>query len=1304
MSYLGYDASARSAGWMDSDRDDDLDAGDFDGVEQMTLREAQVRPELALNIGRALKQTTPRDYWKPERVPLHLAGRVNNWKRGGGVVAVNRQPRKITRGPIPNAPSPPRRPAAATAASRAPGALSSRTPSARAPPQQRQRRGPTAEPRLVLHAAGDDTRTASAALAAARALTPPRLRGEERAPTTAMAEVPATPRTAARRDARRQKRLVRRQRRKGARKSTKPMHHLDGGTRGPAIDGPARGALEAALRERRPQSALQGATRTVSPAKAAAAALRATAGTFIDDWLPLPTGRKSGRRGAQAASQRASSRTIFDVPAPEIGLTPLAARGSLAHRRPLTRGAAGMPKRPSDPIRFSMGSGIEGAVPEPHDEMIARAAKKRRAAQEAAALVGGSEGTSFVRMEYDEKRDRWHATQSNPNLTTNWPLAVGKVAVTVVGAEEFQGIVASPNPRKKSSTIAAKSATPSGRGGRPRTAPHAKAWGAPPAPRRSATPRAGSKAVQNPAITMKPPPPWANKHELERWAAHLQSVLPDQREVIEEARLKEEMEVRKRAEKREQARRKTRKLRALTPAGAKAKKAGTMRGAIAKPLHTTGRALGRTAPLAGAGAIASKQQQQQLSSTAVDMIPAPGSAPATDFTLRRDKGVAEAKDDAAATEEEVGELSSVDDAAFVEADSEELALREAAGEMKAQLKGLLAQSQAHAQNPTADPDFLRKFNELSMSYRANTVQLAAMTQRRGSRALSATASAQPRQAHAPGVESDAVGADVGADAGAKEEDARANDSGNAVDAEGGDANSPANEIDAAASAQSSEEAEPKTVEGGESSVDVVQTTMVEAAAAGSTVLEVESNAGWCPGMMAILNRGESTEETVEVAGLGSLILFAPLAYNHAIGETVVCIDDAAKVNDYEASSGAVEKPPSRAGRNLAAALDYGESNAPSEKSESESEHDNGSESEPETAFDMETALHVAREPVVPLPSLHELTSMPTLTGLADRVRAAAVRSGLSPRNGRQTERQQRWHANSVERTTKKTQQQKKLTLKRMRARDADRKAKKEAEAKLIAALEDGSAITQRFSARPVPSAVTDVGRYDRILLRSEKKREKEHEKRVAELKGGQASFTGLEKRRLEIERRKEHREARKLAQQKVRALEERQLEAVRVRKREKLIAGSGKKNTASLKEEMERSDEERRIRCELRASDVMAASRMPARMEEHAKKMALEKTRREKQGGRAGGSGNAISSKEREMRQRRQLEGERILRRDALEANGDEAARKAHAAAFPDAPSFLVPNSDRMVKEAKRNKQRDQRLALQAGKEDANSR
>ena len=291
--------------------DDDIAAGEFDGVVQMTMREAEVRPDLALNIAGALKMATPRDYWKPERVPLHLAKRVNNWKRGGGVVAVQHKPRKITRGPIPGVPTMP----ASPVSPRQPVAVRPSTASARLSARRPRGRAPAAEPRVVLHRAGE-AGAASDVFANVRARTPPGLKRKPPLVKTVMADVPSTPRTAARREARRLKR-ERKRNKQGAkgRKSTKPLHHLYGGARGPAIDASARGALESALRERRPQSALQGATRH-SPQKLK----RPTVGSFIDDWLPLREQSRRSPTQRDATRRLVTGRTVFDVPAPEIGL------------------------------------------------------------------------------------------------------------------------------------------------------------------------------------------------------------------------------------------------------------------------------------------------------------------------------------------------------------------------------------------------------------------------------------------------------------------------------------------------------------------------------------------------------------------------------------------------------------------------------------------------------------------------------------------------------------------------------------------------------------------------------------------------------------------------------------------------------------------------------------------------------------------------------------------------------------------------------------------------------------------------
>ena len=179
----------------------------------------------------------------------------------------------------------------------------------------------------------------------------------------------------------------------------------------------------------------------------------------------------------------------------------------------------------------SESGGVNGEVAASHKDALELRAAARKAELAAAALVGAGAHATFVRMERDEKSGKWHATQSNPNLTTNWPIKVGKVAVTKVGEDDFIGLIASPRKTEGGGSTASKreSATPAGRRGTKQLgmASHGKAWGAPPACAR--TPAAGGRRTQNAAITMKAPPPWANKRELEAWAAHLQAVLPDQR-------------------------------------------------------------------------------------------------------------------------------------------------------------------------------------------------------------------------------------------------------------------------------------------------------------------------------------------------------------------------------------------------------------------------------------------------------------------------------------------------------------------------------------------------------------------------------------------------------------------------------------------------------------------------------------------------------------------------------------------------------------------------------------------------------
>jgi hypothetical protein len=1072
------------------------------------------------------------------------------------------------------------------------------------------------------------------------------------------------------------------------RKSTKPLHHLNGGAHGPVIDGPARGALESALRERRPQSALQGATRR-SPQKLK----RPSDGSFIDDWLPLREQSRRSPNQRDASRRFATGRTLFDVPAPEIGLDPIAAsRGVLATRRPRSRHAAGLPKRPSDPIRFSS-SGVtstservhmEGAVAASHKSARERRAVVRKAEIAAAALVGAGAGATFVRMERNEKSGKWHATQSNPNLTTNWPLKVGKVAVTKVGEDDFVGLVASPRKTGArgggggSTASKRDSATPAGRDTKqPGTASHGKAWGAPPA--RAHTPAAGRRRTQNAAITMKPPPPWANKRELQAWAAHLQAVLPDQRDVLERTRSDEEEAAKLRAAERDEQRKKLRAARALTPAGTRAKNsASVQRGAIALPLHVV------NSHSLAATATASRSSKPSAKPDARASASWPSAAsvtPATDFTLRRG-GAGEAKgDEVKGDGEDLSPATQVDDAALAEFDSEERTLRTAAETMKVELKALLAQSQAHASNPTADPSFLRKFNELSVAYRANTTRLATATQRRGTRPLSSAPEAQHPTTY---DDVDAAAVEDNQDNGTA---ATELDEGSAAAAAVNDAQRDATACSTATTGVGAKlEVSSDGAEAQHRDV-CVSTSLSEDAAAGTTVLAVVSTTGWRPGMFATLNVGAATEETIQVASIGSLSLEAPLVHAHARGETVssVARNEASGVFG-DATGEEQQRLPSRAAARRAAALVFAEGAAETTVHVSDPAM-NGE------AFSMRKAIAAAREERIPLPSLKELKSMPTLTGLADRVRAAAMRSGTSPRTAASvaTARQSRWCANSASRTTKKAQQQRELTLKRMREREAERKSAADAEAKLIAAIEDGSAQrAARFTARPVPSAVTDIGRYERLLKRNAAKRTQEHAEHAAELMAQDSSFRGLETRRAQIEERKRKRAQRQRAKQLKRDAAARGEEDERLNRRVKLLSASSQ-SRISLADEMEQRNEERRIRIELRASDSMAKSKMPARMEAHAKKIAAAKAREARRGSAATRGVNELSESDRAARKARQLETERIMRRDALDAKSEKDARKAHAAAFPDAPSFLNPESTRVKNEARRSREKKQR-------------
>lgn len=667
--------------------------------------------------------------------------------------------------------------------------------------------------------------------------------------------------------------------------------------------------------------------------------------------------------------------------------------------------------------------------------------------------------------------------------------------------------------------------------------------------------------------------------------------------MLERTRSDEEEAAKLRAAEREEQRKKLRMARALTPAGARAKSSmSAQRGAIALPLHVVNsHSLAATAATSGSSKRPSSKPGARTNASPLSAVSA---IPATDFTLRRD-GAGEAKGDGEdEVEGNVPSASQVDDAALAEFDSQELTLRAAAETMKVELKALLAQSQAHASNPTADPDFLRKFNELSVAYRANTVRLATATQRRGTRPLTAAAK----------VRSPAKSGDIDA---AAVEDNAAN---------------------------------------GTATIELVEGSTAAAA--------MDDTAVHCA-------RVESVSS---------------VARNEVDGDVI---------GDVTAEER--EKPPSRAAARRAAALVYAEASDPAETVGDASDPDDDGKTE---SFNMRKAITVAREERIPLPSLAELKSMPTLTGLADRVRAAAMRSGTSPRNvaSGATARQSRWRANSASRTTKKTQQQRELTLKRMREREAERKSAADAEAKLIAALEDGSAQrAARFAARPVPSAVTDVGRYERLLKKNAAKRMQEHAEHAAELVAQDSSFKGLEARRAQIEVRKRKRAQRQRVKQLKIDAAARGEEEGRLKRRTKLLSASSQTRT-SLTDEMEQRDEERRIRIELRASDTMATSKMPARMEAHAKKVAAEKAHEARSGSAATrGGGSELSEGDRAMRKARQLEAERIMRRDALDAKSENDARKAHAAAFPDAPSFLNPESTRVKKEARRNREKKQR-------------
>ena len=70
------------------------------------------------------------------------------------------------------------------------------------------------------------------------------------------------------------------------------------------------------------------------------------------------------------------------------------------------------------------------------------------------------------------------------------------------------------------------------------------------------------------------------------------------------------------------------------------------------------------------------------------------------------------------------------------------------------------------------------------------------------------------------------------------------------------------------------------------SQSVMSTTLTSNAFSGSQVLEVASNNGFSIGDNIIINPGGATEETNTITGFGSLLLQAPLQFDHNGGETV----------------------------------------------------------------------------------------------------------------------------------------------------------------------------------------------------------------------------------------------------------------------------------------------------------------------------------------------------------------------------------------------------------------------------------
>jgi hypothetical protein len=83
------------------------------------------------------------------------------------------------------------------------------------------------------------------------------------------------------------------------------------------------------------------------------------------------------------------------------------------------------------------------------------------------------------------------------------------------------------------------------------------------------------------------------------------------------------------------------------------------------------------------------------------------------------------------------------------------------------------------------------------------------------------------------------------------------------------------------------------------------TTLSAAAPAGATTLEVVSQAGFKAGQVIEIDAGSPLAEIHDVAGLGSIILTAPLMYPHAVGAPVNELPDGAPLPELVATTTAM---------------------------------------------------------------------------------------------------------------------------------------------------------------------------------------------------------------------------------------------------------------------------------------------------------------------------------------------------------------------------------------------------------------